>query len=102
MSLFDSGASHCFISSRFVKLPYVPNVILKDDLVISIGNGIVTTNMMCKLRPIEVCGRTMNTDMFVLDTKGYGAILGMIWLNKHHAVINCKDKRVTFKISNEQ
>jgi len=98
MSLFDSGASHCFISSRFVDLHSVPSVKLKDEWEISTGNGIVTTKRMCKSCPIEICGRKMNADMFVLNTKGYDAILVMTWLSKHHAVINCRDRSVTFRI----
>jgi hypothetical protein len=101
MSLFDSGASHCFISSRFVDLHVVPSVKLKEEWEISTGNGIVTTNRMCKSCPVEICGRKMDANMFVLETKGYDAILGMTWLSKHHAVINCRDKSVTFRIPDE-
>ena len=101
MSLFDSGASHCFISSRFVDLHSVPSVKLKDEWEISTGNGIVTTNRMCKSCPVEICGRKMDANMFVLETQGYDAILGMTWLSKHHAVINCRDKSVTFRIPSE-
>jgi hypothetical protein len=39
--------------------------------------------------------------MFVLDTRGYDVILGMAWLSRHHAVINCRSKVVLFKIPHQ-
>ena len=36
--------------------------------------------------------------MFVIDTGGYDVILGMAWLSKHHAVIDCRSKVVVFRI----
>jgi len=37
-------------------------------------------------------------DMLVLDTKGYNVILGMTWLSKYHAIIDCQNKKVIFRI----
>ena len=39
--------------------------------------------------------------MLVLDTRGYDVILGMTWLNKYHAVINCRNKKFIFRISHQ-
>jgi len=36
--------------------------------------------------------------MFVLDTSGYDVILGMTWLSKYHATIDCRNKKVIFNI----
>ena len=36
--------------------------------------------------------------MLVLDTKGYDVILRMTWLSKYHAVIDCQNKKVSFRI----
>ena len=40
--------------------------------------------------------------MFVIDTGGYDVILGITWLNKYHAVIDCQSKSVIFRISHQQ
>lgn len=72
-SLFDSGMSHCYISSRFVHRHVVPSVRIKDVWEISIDSGIVT-DRICKSCPIVICGRVMKADMFVLNTKGYNVI----------------------------
>jgi len=99
ISLFDSGASHCFISTRFVKMHSIHYDDIDTQWEISTGNGIITTNKVCKFCPVEVCGRKLSVDMFVIDTSGYDVILGMTWLNKYHAMIDCRSKSVIFRIS---
>jgi len=39
--------------------------------------------------------------MLVLDTKGYDVILGMTRLSRYHAVIDCRNKKVIFRISHQ-
>jgi hypothetical protein len=50
---------------------------------------------------VDVSGRKLEADLFVLKSEGYKVILGMSWLSKHHAVIDCRNKSVTFKIPNQ-
>jgi len=47
---------------------------------------------------VEVCGRELSADMFIIDTGGYDVIFGITWLSKYHAVIDCWNKSVIFKI----
>jgi len=77
LSLFDSGASHCFISSRFIALHSIPLVSMGDQWEISTRNGVVITNKICKACNVELCARKLEADMFVLDTGEYDVILGM-------------------------
>ena len=37
-------------------------------------------------------------DLFVISTGDYDLILGMTWLSKHHAMIDCRNRTVTFRI----
>ena len=57
-----------------------------------------SSNRICVDCPVELCNRILAVDMLVLDTKGYDAILGMTWLSKYHAVIDCRSKKVIFRI----
>ena len=98
LALFDSGASHCFISNRFVNLHSLPQRTMEYTWEISTGNGTVVTNKICKSCPIVISGRMLEADMFLLDTGGYDVILGMTWLSRHHAVIDCRSRVVVFKI----
>ena len=57
--LFDSGASHRFVSNRFVKLHSLPLHTMEYAWEISTGNGTVVTNKICKSCPVEISGRTL-------------------------------------------
>jgi len=60
-------------------------------------NGVITTKIY-KACAIELCDRKLKADMLVLDTRGYDVILGMTYLSKYHAVIDCCGKKVNFRI----
>ena len=53
ISLFDSGASHCYISTRFVKMHSIYYDDIDTQWEISTRNGIITTNSVCKSCLIE-------------------------------------------------
>ena len=72
-----------------------------DQWEISTGNGVVITNKICKACIVELCGRKLEADMFVLDTGGYDVILGMTWLSKYYVVIDCQNKKVIFRIPHQ-
>jgi len=89
ISLFDSGASHCYISTRFVKMHFIHYDDIDTQWETSTENGIITTNKVCKSCPVEVCGRKLSVDILVIDTSGYDMILCMTWLSRYHAMIDC-------------
>ena len=66
---------------------------------ISIGNGVVTTNRICKVCTIKLYNRKLVVDMIVLNTRGYDVILGMTWLSRYHRVIDCQNKKMIFRMS---
>ena len=39
----------------------------------------------------------MKADLIELEMVDYDVILGMDWLNTHHAIIDCRKKLVLFK-----
>ena len=60
--------------------------------------GVFTTNRISKACMVELRGRKLEVDMLVLGTGGYDMIIDMTLLSKYHAVIDCKNKRVVFRI----
>jgi len=54
ISLFDSGASHCYISTRFVMMHSIPCNDINTLWEISTGNGVITTSRVCKSCSVEV------------------------------------------------
>jgi len=57
ISLFDSGASHCYISTRFVLMHSIPCNDMDTQWEISTENGVITPSRVCKSCSVEVCGR---------------------------------------------
>ena len=99
--LFDSGASHCFISSRFIALHSIPLVCMNDKWEISTKNWVITTNKICKACIMELLNRKLENDMFVLNTGRYSVFLGITCLSKYHVVIDYQNKKVIFRISHQ-
>ena len=50
--------------------------------------------------PIIVDDRELFVDLIVLDMDEYEIILGMDWLSKYHAKIDCRKKIVVFQPPN--
>jgi len=96
ISLFDSGASHYYISTSFIMMHSIHYNDMNIQWEINTGNRVITTSRVCKSCFVEVCGREFSADMFVIDTGGYDVILVMICLSKYHAVIDCGNKSVIF------
>ena len=77
LSLFDSGASRCFISSSFFALHSIPFVCIDDKWKISMENEVITTNRIYKVCTIELCDRKLEADVLVLHIGGYDVILSI-------------------------
>jgi len=68
ISLFDSGASHYYISTRFIMMHSIPCNYMDNQWEISTGNEVITTSMVCKSCFVKICGRELSVDMFMIDT----------------------------------
>jgi hypothetical protein len=75
--LFDSGASHDFISSTCAKKASLPMVALEAPYVISIPRGQVAVDRIVRKAPLELAGRVFSTDLIILKGQGLDVILGM-------------------------
>ncbi|XP_020270910.1 uncharacterized protein LOC109846096 [Asparagus officinalis] len=97
-TLFDSGASHCFISAQFIARHTIPCDKLDASWNIHTGSGVLTSSRECKKCPVVVCGRELFADLLVIDTNRFDVILGMDWLYNFYATIDCRRRSVVFKI----
>ncbi|XP_027082195.2 uncharacterized protein [Coffea arabica] len=101
--LIDPSATHSFVSPAFMahidikaeKLPY--------DLEIKtpITNKSILANMMYKDCDVWIGERKLSVDLIELALKGYDLILGMDWLAKYHARLDCSMKKADFHIPGE-
>jgi hypothetical protein len=92
--LFDSRASHSFISSSFVAKHSMPIAAMKHTMLVSSPGGEIRTKHICPAFSIFVRGVDFPSNLILLDSKGIDIILGMDWLRKYDRVIQCTREAV--------
>ena len=99
--LFDSGATHYFISSKFVSKHDISYDITHWGWTISPENRVMLCNKVCMRCPVAICGKEFIMNFLPIDNYDFDVILGMDWLSRVHAVIDCQKKSVVFWIPNQ-
>jgi hypothetical protein len=92
--LFDSGASHSFISSSFVVKHHLPITIMKQTMLVGSLGGEMRTKHICPAISITTRGVDFLANLLVLDSRGIDIILGMDWLRKYDRVILCAKRAI--------
>jgi hypothetical protein len=92
--LFDSGASHSFITSSFVAKHNLQIANMKHTMLVSSPGGEMRTKHICPTVTISIRGVDFPLNLILLDSKGIDIILGMDWLSKYDGVIQCTKKAV--------
>jgi hypothetical protein len=90
--LFDSGASHSFVSACFVLKNGLRIVFLPTPLMIRTAGAVLKCSLKCPRVKIMINGIEFQADLVVLKTEGLDVILATDWLKKHHGNISCRDK----------
>jgi hypothetical protein len=85
--LFDSGASHSFISAQFVAKYGIPVHSMPNHMLVSSLGGNMKALYQCLGVSFKIVGREFRANFVVLDSKAINVILGMGWLSKVDAVI---------------
>lgn len=96
--LFDSDATHLFISSTFVKLFKLSTEPLDQNICLAPVGDAVTCRKCVDNCPIVIGGRTLPAKLAVFSMMVFDVILGMDWLPKYKANIDCHKKEVTFQL----
>jgi predicted aspartyl protease len=75
--LFNSGASHDFISSTCAKKVRLSMVATEAPYLISTPGGQVNEDRIVHKAPLELTGKVFSTDLIILEGQGLDVILGM-------------------------
>jgi hypothetical protein len=86
--LFDSGASHNFMSSTCAKKAKLSLVASGAPYVISTPGGQVDANWIVQKAPLELSGRIFSTNLIILSGQGIDVISGMSWMKLYKAVLD--------------
>jgi hypothetical protein len=106
--LFDSGASHSFISTTYVEKHNLPIALLRCQMIVSSGAShsfISTTyvekhNLPMSARQLwpkvnfKIRGVDFVANLIVLELKSIDVILGMDWMGKHKVLIDYATKSI--------
>jgi hypothetical protein len=90
--LFDSRASHSFISAAYVGKHNLPLAQLRCQMIVSSPGGDMPARQLCPKVNLKIKGVDFVANLIVLESKGIDVILGMDWLSKHKVLIDCAKK----------
>jgi hypothetical protein len=92
--MFNSGASHSFISATYVGKHNLPLALLRCQMIISSPGGDMPARQLCPKVNLKIRGVDFVANLIVLESKGIDVILGMDWLIKYKILIDCAKKSV--------
>jgi hypothetical protein len=100
--LFDSGASHTFISKKFVEKCCIHCTESREGFIIhSLGRQIFTKEVAFHV-PVTLAERDFPTNMIVLKCQDIDVILGMNWLAQHKAILNTDLRTIKLSHGHEE
>ena len=99
-ALIEPGSTHSFICTKHVfdRMPSVEQLPY-DMLVTSPLGHSVKVNRVYKNCHLMTHDREFSVDLLVLTFHEFDLILGMDWLSKHRAIVDCDKKTVRLKCS---
>nr|CAD41297.2 OSJNBa0020J04.2 [Oryza sativa Japonica Group] len=93
--LFDSGASHSFISLKASQKHNLTLVGLRKPMIVHSPGGEITVSHACIDVPIRLRDVVFPSNLMILIPQTLDVILGMDWLTKNRGVIDCGRREVT-------
>jgi hypothetical protein len=100
--LFYSGASHTFISKKFVEKHCIPCIESREGFIIHSSGGQIFTKEMAFHVPETLAERDFPTNMIVLKGQDIDVILGMNWLAQHKAILNTDLRTIRLSYGREE
>ena len=100
--LIDLGSTCSFISYDFALHVHDKIEPLGYDIYVSMSAGGVTSvNTMIKACSIALPFVTMYVDLVVINLCEFDVFLGMDWLSKNHAIVDCQTKEVVMEVDGQ-
>nr|CAD1831569.1 unnamed protein product [Ananas comosus var. bracteatus] len=97
-AMFDTGATHSFISRSFARMHDIELQESKSTWRVSGPGRDFLVRMECSSCPVRLGDWIMPIRMLVFKKlKDFDVILGMDWLSKYYATIHCRSKVITFR-----
>ena len=97
MVLFDSGASHTFISKECANRLGLEVENIARPYSIHSSGGQLTTNQIVRQVPLQLQGEHFATHLIMLPTQKVDIILGMNWMKIHGVLLDTPSHSVHIK-----
>jgi hypothetical protein len=95
--LIDSGASHTYIDPKVVERLQLPRSKHVKSWLVQLATGakrkFVELGKSCL---VGMNGLSTKADLNILPLGSYDYLIGMDWLDQHHAILDCCKKEFTF------
>ena len=88
-ALFDSGASHSFMSRKFALKHNFPIRNIPTPFVIDAPGATLVSKEVVNLAQLEVSGLILMVNLVVIDLEDLDVIIRMNWMTKHDGIIWC-------------
>jgi hypothetical protein len=92
--LFDSGASHSFISAKFgakVGLDFCHTI---GSYMVATPAGNIASNQLIRNVPIKLGSKIIKTDLILLALEGINIILGVDWMTRHGVTLDLPSRAI--------
>ena len=100
--LFDTGATHSYISRKFSEKLAVPPEVSSGQFLTTLPSGeIMASTHWLRAVPVIIADRELFCDLTVLDMTDYDVIFGMDFLIRYGAFIECRKQKVIFQPETE-
>ena len=101
-ALIDPGSTHSYVCMEHVfnKVPSTEKLAYDMHVASPLGHS-VSVNSVYRNCPIVIQAREFLADLISLPFREFDLILGMDWLTKHRAIVDCGQKTVVLRCSDQ-
>ena len=101
-ALIDPGSTHSYVCMEHVfdKVPAMEKLAYDMHVTSPLGHN-VSVNSIYRNCPIVIQTREFLADLINLPFREFDLILGMDWLSKHRAIVDCGQKIVVLRCSDQ-
>jgi hypothetical protein len=92
ITLFNSGATHCFISNNCGTRIGLDPCPTQGSYIISTPGGKIASDQMIRSIPIQLGSQVIKTDLVLLNLEGIDVILGTNWMTEHRVLLDISSR----------
>ena len=96
-TLVDQGATHSFASKHFLDRFQIKTQPLEGRMRVSLpARDPLFSDRVVRDSKVLIEGQEFPADLVALDMRDFDVVLGMDWLSRHRATLDCYKKEVKF------